>query len=131
MIFLCRMIGVCAGFVIPVAGGLYASAVGNVKQANYFLRALIIWVIMDTICSPILSAFCGIVSGLLWPIAFSVISIALVIPRARAIEYGDRYIVSMIRSGKLNAIATKCIDLLQPFKSKVETFIAPSATKNA
>ncbi|CDR96323.1 membrane protein, putative [Babesia bigemina] len=125
LIHLCRFVGVVSGFVVPVIAGLYAASVGNIKQANYFLRALIFWVILDRIFSPVLFAVLGIVSRLLWPLAFSIISVALVVPRTRVLEYGDKCTVMAIKKGKQHSATNAVCATLAVLRKHVENIVMP------
>ncbi|GIX62060.1 uncharacterized protein BcabD6B2_14950 [Babesia caballi] len=131
LIHLCRFVGVVSGFVIPVVAGLYAASVGNVKKANFFLRALICWIALDRIVSPVLYALFGVVSELLWPLTFSVISVVLVVPRSHILEYGDKYTVMAIEKGDFQHLAGKLIEAIEPLKKKVEEFMCHSPKDSA
>ncbi|ORM42235.1 uncharacterized protein BXIN_1500 [Babesia sp. Xinjiang] len=127
LIHLCRFVGVISGFVVPVIVGLHAASLGNVKHANYYLRALVFWVILDRIFSPVLFALLGLISELLWPLAFSIISVVLVVPRSRVLEFADKYTVMVIKNGGVNIAAAKLCDLADLIKNKLKDAMCPMA----
>ncbi|EDO07657.1 putative integral membrane protein [Babesia bovis T2Bo] len=123
LIHLCRFIGVVSGFVVPVVGGLHAASTGNVKHANYYLRALVFWVILDRIFSPVLFALLGIVSDSLWPLTFSILSVLLVTPRSRALELADKYTVMALKNGLVTVATTKLCEVMEIIKEQIESLI--------
>ncbi|GFE52753.1 hypothetical protein BaOVIS_001570 [Babesia ovis] len=123
LIHLCRFIGVVSGFIVPVVGGLHAASVGNAKHANYYLRVLVFWIMLDRIFSPILFALLGIVSELLWPVIFSIISVTLVTPRSHALELVDKYSVMALKNGAVSGATSKLCETMDFVKEKVESFV--------
>ncbi|KAK1444249.1 hypothetical protein BgAZ_101550 [Babesia gibsoni] len=123
--FLCRCVGVGTGFVLPAAAGLYAASVGSVRKANYFLRALVIWLLIDFMVAPIMSVVLGMLSATLWPVLYCVLSVSLVVPRFRVLEELDKCILAAANCGHLDVVKVHVKGVLVPLRQQMEKYVEP------